>query len=599
MRLPQKRPPTPMATDSAGGSAVVPDGPTTGPSGLDIPFRAPPCDPGSGQYAYLQASISNDGWWDQDTYSSNGTFFGELISNSNPIDLAPLGISEVNFRCELVSQSNPSQETIAWTDPGFSIDVTGPFEPMTVDTLKAEPGQTLVTSAGAPNGPEPCPEVSPYKWSRFDLGADWPGDAGVVLGNLGSFNPYAPASEYSFTIPTDIPPGYYYLGAACYTFNSDGSFSAFNYRDAYLQVVTRTSCTGGSASGCKPPPEIPDHYVALGDSYAAGEGLGPFQAGTDVKKGAYRNQCHRSVHYAYADVYPARVLPSVKHRSFWACSGATVDDMEHVPPQTPQPSRARDQEQFDQPRQTAMVDRSTRWITVSVGGDDLSFGDIGRACGGVEVNHSTFQRLPGQPSCTSVINGEAKKMSEPNGKMSELQGSLETLYEALLTRAPSADLVVVGYPRIFPASYRGLPVYQKKPYCILDHYQVVVPNPTPIGPVAVPVVLDVGMPVSDAKAIDRFEAELNDTTKQAVRDVAAKSLYSKRIRFADTYDPATPRNCKGTTPNASVAGLELSPRFKGLGPWYKALISTATFHPTKAGQKMMAETVEGTFYSFQ
>ncbi len=312
-------------------------------------------------------------------------------------------------------------------------------------------------------------------------------------------------------------------------------------------------------------------YVALGDSYAAGEGLGPFQGGTDVKKGTHRNQCHRSPSRAYADLVPAVVLPTVTSRAFWACSGATISDMESAPPQRG-PS-----EQYQQPEQTRTVGPTTRWISLSVGGDDLGFGAVGTACGGAELSHLRFQRLPGQPSCTHEIAAQSTKLGM-------LQSGLEGLYNQLLTAAPQAKLVVLGYPRIFPSSYKGLPVYQGKQFCILDHYPGLL-------------TVDVGMPVSDAQAIDRFEVKLNSTIQRATM-MARYPADAARIKYADTYDASVPRNCKGATPHASVAGLVLSPRFHGIGPWYKALIGSGTFHPTDDGQRMMADVVEAAFNSF-
>jgi hypothetical protein len=66
----------------------------------------------------------------------------------------------------------------------------------------------------------------------------------------------------------------------------------------------------------------------------------------------------------------------------------------------------------------------------------------------------------------------------------------------------------------------------------------------------------VGMPVADAKAIDKFEVLMNSAIRAAVSATAAK--FAGRIAFADTYDPSTPHNCRGTTPNATVTALELA-----------------------------------------
>jgi hypothetical protein len=207
-----------------------------------------------------------------------------------------------------------------------------------------------------------------------------------------------------------------------------------------------------------------------------------------------------------------------------------------------------------------------------------AFGAIGTACGGAEVNHLHFQRIPGQPPCSQELAAETAKLGA-------LKGELEDLYNRLLTAAPQAKLVVVGYPRVFPASYTGLPIYQGKSFCILDHY--------PVGPLT----LDVGLPVTDAQAIDRFEVKLNSTIQRATM-MTRYPPDAARIKYADTYDASVPRNCKGTTPHASVAGLVLSPGLHGVGSWFKSLIGSGTFHPTADGQKMMAGIVQAAFNSF-
>lgn len=128
----------------------------------------------------------------------------------------------------------------------------------------------------------------------------------------------------------------------------------------------------------------PSSYVALGDSYSAGEGLGGigtggYLDGTDVKSGPRRNQCHRSK-IAYSQLISI-VLPTVSDRSFWACSGALAADMSKPAPQSG------NQEQYHQPAQTAQVGAATRWISISAGGNDAGFGDIGLACAQVVVSH--------------------------------------------------------------------------------------------------------------------------------------------------------------------------------------------------------------------
>ncbi|MGH9029826.1 MAG: hypothetical protein ACRDV4_09450, partial [Acidimicrobiales bacterium] len=114
-------------------------------------------------------------------------------------------------------------------------------------------------------------------------------------------------------------------------------------------------------------------YVALGDSYSSGEGLGPYQAGTAVSTGPHRDTCHRSRDDAYSDLSPPVVLPSVKvgTRAFWACSGATVKAVETVPGEHGTPA------DYGQPEQLSAVTAVTKYVTLTVGGDNVGFGEIG------------------------------------------------------------------------------------------------------------------------------------------------------------------------------------------------------------------------------
>ncbi len=311
-------------------------------------------------------------------------------------------------------------------------------------------------------------------------------------------------------------------------------------------------------------------YVALGDSYASGEGLGSYQAGTDVKKGRKRNVCHRSPH-AYSSLTPHVVLPSVTSRVSWACSGATAVDMMGVPPQSGK------NEQYRQPAQVGTVGPATQWISISAGGDDLGFGDVGRACAEVIISHKKVVRF----SSTTC----AKELAFERGRISQVQASLAKLYTGLLKRAPNAALAVVGYPRVLPPRYKGVPTLKGSPFCVLDHYD---PGFT----------VDVGMPVSDAKDVDGFIVAMNAMIKAAISKVKSASPgYAGRISFVDTYGPSVPHNCKGTTPQATVAAFEIS-AFHGVGSQGKSLVSTATFHPTKAGQDLFARQVESAFLDF-
>jgi lysophospholipase L1-like esterase len=337
-----------------------------------------------------------------------------------------------------------------------------------------------------------------------------------------------------------------------------------------LGTLTTASPTAAQASGSPSGAT----YVALGDSYASGEGLSPYEPGTDVVAGAERNQCHRSAAQAYADLSPPLVLPGVTDRAFWACSGATVGDMEQVPPQSGP------DEQFNQVDQVSSVGDSTEWITLSIGGNDVGFSSITDSCIEAIVDGSSVDHL------SSVTC--AQQLAASTAQLGTLQGSLESLYSQLLTRAPAARLVVVGYPRIFPPSYLGAPTVAGQQFCLVG--QLTIPSPQAVETV------DVGLPTADAQAVDAFMVLLDDTMEDAIAVVAANPADAGRIRYADTYRPSTPLNCLGTTPGATVAGFELAPAGTGVGPG--GIVGSGSFHPTAAGQQLLAQVVQQTIEQF-
>lgn len=309
-------------------------------------------------------------------------------------------------------------------------------------------------------------------------------------------------------------------------------------------------------------------YVALGDSYSSGEGLGPFQVGTNGSVTNTQSTCHRSASGAYSDLSPAIVLPQVTDRAFWACSGATTQDMEwQVPETTWTPN------QYGQPRQLTTIGSTTKYITLTVGGDNVQFSKVAAAC--VTLEAGNYHKMTG--------SGCSAQLSKEKSNLSSLQTELPKLYEDLLSRAaPGAELVVAGYPQIFPSSFKGVGKNGGQPFCTFDHINHA-------GTAFI-----VGMTVTNAQQVAKFEANLNTTIQNAVN--AAAKAYPGQIKYSNIYPTSVPRNCKGTTPNATVAGFEFA---AGSGGGPVGVVSDASFHPTKAGQKVYAKAIEKKFLSFR
>jgi lysophospholipase L1-like esterase len=142
-------------------------------------------------------------------------------------------------------------------------------------------------------------------------------------------------------------------------------------------------------------------YVALGDSYSSGTGTGQYDSAS--------GSCNRS-----SLAYPS--LWSSAHRvaafSFVACSGATTDDVLRT--------------------QVSALTASTTLVTVSVGGNDVGFGDVVTTC-----------TIGGDQDCANAVQ------KAETAVRNTLPAKLNRTYAAIRHAAPSAKVVVIGYPRLF------------------------------------------------------------------------------------------------------------------------------------------------------
>jgi len=142
-------------------------------------------------------------------------------------------------------------------------------------------------------------------------------------------------------------------------------------------------------------------YVALGDSYSSGVGTRSY-----IDDGT---SCQRST-YAYPSLIAAARGYALNFR---ACSGAKIPDVTN--------------------NQLGALSAATGYVTISVGGNDAGFAGVLTECA--------------QPGWMSDCNGAIDAaQSYINAK---LPGALSTLYAAIRSRATTAKVVVVGYPRIF------------------------------------------------------------------------------------------------------------------------------------------------------
>lgn len=153
--------------------------------------------------------------------------------------------------------------------------------------------------------------------------------------------------------------------------------------------------------GVPAPVHAAPSYVALGDSYASGVGTRSY-----INDGT---SCQRST-YAYPYLLAQQKGYAL---NFKACSGATISTVTNS--------------------QLSAVSATTTYVTISVGGNDAGFSNVITECA-----------QPGWMSnCNSAIDGAQSYINNT------LPGRLSTLYGSVKSRAPSAVVVITGYPRLF------------------------------------------------------------------------------------------------------------------------------------------------------
>ncbi|WP_344377253.1 SGNH/GDSL hydrolase family protein [Agromyces tropicus] len=164
---------------------------------------------------------------------------------------------------------------------------------------------------------------------------------------------------------------------------------------------------GATAPATAAQPDPIQRYVALGDSYAAGQGAGiPLDA------------CLRS-DAAYPVLLDA--VPRINLLRQPACSGATISDVAST--------------------QLSQVNRGTTLVTLTVGGNDLGAGEVFAVCA---PDPESF-------ACATAV-AEAQQLLASGVIGQELGGLLLAIAE----RAPNARIVVTDYPIPFVAGWSTL-----------------------------------------------------------------------------------------------------------------------------------------------
>lgn len=203
-------------------------------------------------------------------------------------------------------------------------------------------------------------------------------------------------------------------------------------------------------------PHDDSSYVALGDSFSSGQGTRDYLPGTNYAA----NKCHRS-ELAYPSLLFARgVFPAANFES-WACSGAwgfevkqnTISDGQ---PPWNDPGKTKWDAGVDDPlvatglkSQVDRVDSNTRIVTLTVGGNDTLWLDFISGC--MITNWADGTTFKDYDPCESFQRSSLEKEIEGF----ESEDLWVTIIDQIRAKAPSATVIVLGYPRLFPATGGG------------------------------------------------------------------------------------------------------------------------------------------------
>ncbi|MFM9276111.1 SGNH/GDSL hydrolase family protein [Pseudarthrobacter sp. NKDBFgelt] len=179
-----------------------------------------------------------------------------------------------------------------------------------------------------------------------------------------------------------------------------GNITVRRRRSAFAAGLATLAMAAGLATV---PAQAADKtkYIALGDSFAAGQGAGP-----------YLDDCYRSDN-TYSEL--ADGSKAIKLMVNEACSGKTTRDVVDS--------------------QLGRLNKSTELVTITAGGNNLGFGAIITYCG-VALAGVT----PGTECGAATADASAQLGS------GQLYRDVVSMIESVQAAAPNARIVVTGYP---------------------------------------------------------------------------------------------------------------------------------------------------------
>jgi lysophospholipase L1-like esterase len=188
-----------------------------------------------------------------------------------------------------------------------------------------------------------------------------------------------------------------------------------------------------------------EEYLAMGDSFASGEGAGRYLAGTDDSD---NNLCHQSLRS-----YPYLLSSNLSSFASVACSGAVIDNIvdgtsygdnfqlvhNRIPNSEEQAFGIETHLPGYNPQYKFLKSDNPRSVTISIGGNDMGFEDIIKKC---TIPFNNF---------SSIKQNCYQSYEERKALLNQIDSQFNNLYQTYVTLkqdAPSRRVYVIGYPQI-------------------------------------------------------------------------------------------------------------------------------------------------------
>jgi hypothetical protein len=379
----------------------------------------------------------------------------------------------------------------------------------------------------------------------------------------------------AFQTDTWVPLGIFDLSAGANVSLTNVTFSGLGYDIAWDAMAFIPSSTPTT------------DYVAMGDSYSSGEGLQPFDGNSDYNYSGMVDACHRSGLYGSAQAYPALVTTpgqsepiaeesegagSTDEFMFLACSGDVSSEMavqayddeengvdggtvaQSCMTNTPWCTYSLGYNELPQASEGWLTPQTTL-VTLTAGGDDARFAAVIKGClltltdcvngSYVLTDNGTLDPAPLTTYEPEVITA--------------LQPHLEALYQQIASEAPNAEIIVLGYPRLFPDDTDA-------PSCAVD------------------AVLDI--PANQTSWMNQMGDDLNTVVADAVAYEAAKGV---DIKFINPTTAFTGHEICSSDPWINGLITESKSGSSGSTP---TIPGSGSFHPMAAGQEEFATLVD-------